>query len=76
MNRHGATQRIFAACLILSLHAFLVPSFAGTATSSLTGRVVSLQGRTRPIGTGKIHVGNPGPDRLPRPTCPGKGPSP
>jgi hypothetical protein len=58
MNRHGATQRIFAACLILSLHAFLVPSFAGTATSSLTGRVV-VAGAHSPIGTGKIHVGNP-----------------
>ena len=58
MNRHGATQRILAICLILSLQAFLVPSFAGTATSSLTGRVV-VAGAHSPIGTGKIHVGNP-----------------
>jgi len=58
MNRHGATQRIFAACLILSLQAFMVPSFAGTATSSLTGRVVVAGGHS-PIGTGKIHVGDP-----------------
>ena len=58
MNRHGATQRILAICLILSLQAFLVPSFAGTATSSLTGRVV-VAGAHSPIGTGKIHVGDP-----------------
>lgn len=58
MNRHGATKRILAACLILSVQAFLVPAFAGTATSSLTGRVV-LAGGHAPIGTGKVHVGDP-----------------
>ena len=58
MNRHGATQRILAACLIVSLQAFLAPSFAGPATSSLTGRVV-LAGNHAPIGSGKVHVGNP-----------------
>lgn len=58
MNRHGAIQRILAACLIVSVQAFLVPSFAGSATSSLTGRVV-LAGGNAPIGTGKVHVGDP-----------------
>ncbi len=58
MNRHGAIQRILAACLIVSVQAVLVPSFAGTATSTLTGRVV-LAGAQAPIGTGKVHVGNP-----------------
>jgi hypothetical protein len=58
MNRQGATQRILAACLIVSLQAFLVPSFAGTPMSSLTGRVV-LAGGHAPIANGKVHVGNP-----------------
>ena len=58
MNRHGGTQRILAACLIVSLQAFLVPSFAGTALSSLTGRVV-VAGVHAPIASGKVHVGNP-----------------
>ena len=58
MNRYGATQRILAAGLILSLQAFLAPSFAGTATASLTGRVVHA-GAQVPIGSGKVHVGDP-----------------
>jgi len=58
MNRQRTTQRIVAACLIVSVQAFLVPSFAGTAMSSLTGRVV-VAGVHSPIVTGKVHVGNP-----------------
>ena len=58
MNRHGGLQRILAACLILSFQAFLLPSFAGTGTASLTGRVV-LAGVQAPIVAGKVHVGDP-----------------
>jgi len=59
MNCRGALQRIVALCLIVSLQAFLAPSFAGTATTaSLTGRVLVAGGHS-PIGSGKVHVGDP-----------------
>lgn len=58
MNLHRALRRIVALSLIVALHAFLAPSFAGAATASLTGRVLLASGHS-PVSSGKVHVGNP-----------------
>jgi hypothetical protein len=72
MNRHRALRRIVSVSLILALPGFVTPSFAGTATASLTGRVLLASGRA-PVRSGKVHVGNPRTGQIATATLSGEG---